>query len=227
MTYSDIRRVARENLSGNWGLSIGACLLAAIMGGMLIGSSFLPQLNIHMENQDIESWEQFFRVTLGSTTLSVYTINLIHFILGGVIQLGYAQFLLKQYNRANFEVKDLFSQFERFGQAFLQRFLRILYTSLWSLLFIIPGIVKSYAYAMTPFIMAENPEMTASEAITASKEMMDGHKGELFTLDLTFIGWELLCLLTLNIGHLWLNPYKNAAYAVFYKDLTASRHAEA
>lgn len=227
MTYSDIRRVARENLSGNWGLSIGACLLAAIMGGMLIGSSFLPQLNIHMENQDIESWEQFFRVTLGSTTFSLNTINLVHFILGGVIQLGYAQFLLKQYNRANFEVKDLFSQFERFGQAFLQRFLRILYTSLWSLLFIIPGIVKSYAYAMTPFIMAENPEMTASEAITASKEMMDGHKGELFTLDLTFIGWELLCLLTLNIGHLWLNPYKNAAYAVFYKDLTASRHAEA
>ena len=227
MTYSDIRRVARENLSGNWGLSIGVCLLAAIMGGMLIGSSFLPQLNIHMENQDIESWEQFFRVTLGSTTLSVNTINLVHFILGGVIQLGYAQFLLKQYNRANFEVKDLFSQFERFGQAFLQRFLRILYTSLWSLLFIIPGIVKSYAYAMTPFIMAENPEMTASEAITASKEMMDGHKGELFTLDLTFIGWDLLCLFTLNIGHLWLNPYKNAAYAVFYKDLTASRHAEA
>lgn len=227
MTYSDIRRVARENLSGNWGLSIGACLLAAIMGGMLIGSSFLPQLNIHMENQDIESWEEFFRVTLGSTTFSVNTINLIHFILGGVIQLGYAQFLLKQYNRANFEVKDLFSQFERFGQAFLQRFLRILYTSLWSLLFIIPGIVKSYAYAMTPFIMAENPEMTASEAITASKEMMDGHKGELFTLDLTFIGWDLLCLFTLNIGHIWLNPYKNAAYAVFYKDLTASRHAEA
>ena len=226
MTYSDIRRVARENLSGNWGLSIGACLLAAIMGGMLIGSSFLPQLNIHMENQDIESWEQFFRVTLGSTTFSLNTINLIHFILGGVIQLGYAQFLLKQYNRANFEVKDLFSQFERFGQAFLQRFLRILYTSLWSLLFIIPGIVKSYAYAMTPFIMAENPEMTASEAITASKEMMDGHKGELFTLDLTFIGWDLLCLLTLNIGHIWLNPYKNAAYAVFYKDLTASRRAE-
>lgn len=226
MTYSDIRRVARENLSGNWGLSIGACLLAAIMGGMLIGSSFLPQLNIHMENQDIESWEQFFRVTLGSTTLSVNTINLVHFILGGVIQLGYTQFLLKQYNRANFEVKDLFSQFERFGQAFFQRFLRILYTSLWSLLFIIPGIVKSYAYAMTPFIMAKNPEMTASEAITASKEMMDGHKGELFTLDLTFIGWDLLCLLTLNIGHLWLNPYKNAAYAVFYMDLTASRRAE-
>lgn len=226
MTYSDIRRVARENLSGNWGLSIGACLLAAIMGGMLIGSSFLPQLNIHLENQDIESWEEFFRVTLGSTTFSVNTINLVHFILGGVIQLGYAQFLLKQYNRANFEVKDLFSQFERFGQAFLQRFLRILYTSLWSLLFIIPGIVKSYAYAMTPFIMAENPEMAASEAITASKEMMDGHKGELFTLDLTFIGWDLLCLLTLNIGHLWLNPYKNAAYAVFYKDLTASRRAE-
>ncbi len=223
MTYSDYRRVARENLRGNWGLSIGVCILAAIMGGMLIGSSFLPQLNIKLENQDIKSWEQFFRITLGSTTISVNTINLVHFILGGVIQLGYAQFLLKQYNRATFEVKDLFSQFDRFGQGFAQAFLRNLYIALWSLLFIIPGIVKSYAYAMTPFIMAENPEMTASEAITASIQLMDGHKGELFTLDLTFIGWDLLCMLTLNIGHIWLNPYRNAAYAAFYKDLTAPR----
>ena len=73
---------------------------------------------------------------------------------------------------------------------------------------------------MTPFIMAENPEMSASEAITASKELMDGHKGELFTLDLTFIGWGLLAALTLNLGNLALNPHHNAAYAAFYTDLT-------
>ena len=76
---------------------------------------------------------------------------------------------------------------------------------------------------MTPFIMAENPDMTANEAITASCELMDGHKGELFILELTFIGWNLLAALTLNLGHLALNPYKNAAYAVFYRELTAGK----
>ena len=95
--------------------------------------------------------------------------------------------------------------------------------ALWSLLFIIPGIVKGYAYSMTPFIMAENPDMSANDAITASRQLMDGHKGELFMLDLTFIGWDLLAALTFNLGHLALNPYRNAAHAAFYKDLTAPK----
>ena len=73
---------------------------------------------------------------------------------------------------------------------------------------------------MTPFIMAEHPDMTASEAISASKEMMDGRKGALFCLDFSFIGWDLLCALTLNIGHIALNPYKNAAYAAFYRQIS-------
>ena len=83
----------------------------------------------------------------------------------------------------------------------------------------IPGVVKSSSYAMTPFILAEHPEMTASAAIDASKAMMDGHKMDLFLLQLTFIGWELLSGLTLGIGHLFLNPYRNAATAVFYENL--------
>jgi uncharacterized membrane protein len=147
-------------------------------------------------------------------------LALVSFIIGGAVNLGYATYLLKQHDRANFEFGDLFSQFHRFGQGFAQRFLRGLYIFLWSLLFVIPGIVKSYAYAMTPFIMADNPEMTANEAITASKEMMNGHKGELFWLSLTFIGWVLLSVLTLGIGTLFLNPYMNASYAAFYRNLT-------
>ena len=121
----------------------------------------------------------------------------------------------------------LFSQFDRFKQGFLQSFLRNLYIVLWSLLFVIPGIVKSFSYAMTPFIMADHPEMTAKEAIAASKEMMDGHKGDLFILGLTFFGWHLLAGLSLGIGYLWLNPYMNAAYAAFYRDLCNQKRIEA
>ena len=76
---------------------------------------------------------------------------------------------------------------------------------------------------MTPFIMAENPDLSANDAITISTELMEGHKGELFTLDLTFLGWDILAAITCNIGYLALNPYKNAAYAAFYRDLTTHK----
>ncbi len=93
------------------------------------------------------------------------------------------------------------------------------FTALWSLLFVIPGIMASYSYAMAPFIMAENPDISANDAIKASKEMMQGNRLELFSLDLTFIGWNLLALVTLGISTLFVTPYHNQAHAVFYEDL--------
>ena len=136
------------------------------------------------------------------------------------MQLGYARFLLRQHDGKPTEFNDLFSQFDRFGTGFAQHFLRSLYTLLWSLLLIVPGIIAALSYAMTPFILEEHPELTANEAIPRSKELMRGHKTDLFILELTFIGWSLLCILTLNLGHIALNPYKNAAYAVFYREIT-------
>ena len=91
---------------------------------------------------------------------------------------------------------------------------------LWMLLFIIPGIVAAYRYAMTSFILAENPELTAGEAINCSKELMDGNKWRLFCLNFSFIGWIILCGFTLGIGYLWLTPYEQAANAAFYRDIT-------
>ena len=130
-------------------------------------------------------------------------------------------------------------------------FFRDLYTFLWSLLFVIPGIVKTYSYAMTPYIMSEHPSLTANEAITESRRIMDGNKWRLFCLDFSFIGWELLCslplyaggflvlkyftdseamalslvlLLTipLSIGFFFVRPYEEAAWATFYRDTTAA-----
>lgn len=226
MTSSDYRRIARERLQGNWPLAIGLAAVACILGGLVTGTSFVPQFNIRIEGQDISSLQDLLNL-FSVRDISAFglgsALGLAQFIIGGVIELGFATYLLKQHNKANFELHDLFSQFDHFGQGFAQRFLRGLYVTLWSLLFVIPGIVKGYAYAMTPFIMAENPEMSANDAITASRELMDGHKGDLFILDLSFIGWGILAAITCNIGHLALNPYKNAAYAAFYKDLTAHK----
>lgn len=221
MFAKDYRRIARERLAGNWGVSIGVALLASLLGGLLVGSSFLPELNINLEEPSFSTDMFDGNIRINFEPESV--LNLVTLILGGVIQLGYALFLLKQTDRQSVEFQDLFSQFDRFGAGFCQLLLRKVYTALWTLLFIVPGIVAHYRYAMTPFIMLEKPELSASEAINASKELMNGHKWELFCLDFSFIGWDLLCILTLNIGQIALMPYRNAAYAVFYRTITDTR----
>ena len=92
-------------------------------------------------------------------------------------------------------------------------------TVFWSLLFIIPGIIKSFSYAMTPFIIEEYPELTATEAIHRSRMMMRGHKFDLFWLLLSFIGWGILNIFTLGIGTLWLVPYMETSMAAFYGEV--------
>ncbi len=114
------------------------------------------------------------------------------------------------------EAGDSFSGFDDFWSAFKVNFLVGLYTFLWSLLFVIPGIVKSFSYSMALYILAENKGKSASECIEESKKMTDGHKAELFVLGLSFIGWAMLCVITLGIAGIWVLPYMNATYANAY-----------
>ncbi len=117
------------------------------------------------------------------------------------------------------EVGELFSHFNKFWAAFKVTFLSGLFTFLWSLLLVIPGIIKAYSYSMAMYILAENPEIGALEAINRSKAMMNGHKMELFVLQLSFIGWHLLGAVTLGIAYVWVLPYINATTANFYNSI--------
>lgn len=114
---------------------------------------------------------------------------------------------------------QLFDGFDHFGKSLGAYLLVTIFIILWTLLLIIPGIVKSYSYAMTFYIIADDPSVGAVEAITRSRQIMDGNKFRLFCLYFRFIGWSLLCMLTLGIGLLWLIPYMNAAQAAFYEDI--------
>ena len=100
-------------------------------------------------------------------------------------------------------------------------FLMSVFILLWSMLFVIPGIIKTFSYAMTPYILDEHPELSANDAIDRSRAMMKGHKFDLFWLLLSFIGWGILCVFTLGIGFLWLTPYMETSMAAFYEDLKA------
>ncbi len=117
------------------------------------------------------------------------------------------------------EVKDAFCGFDDFWGAFKVTFLIGLYTFLWSLLFFIPGIIKAYSYSMALRIYAENPHKGARECIKESMAMTDGHKWELFVLELSFIGWIFLMPFTLGILGIWLIPYMSATFTNAYESL--------
>ena len=117
------------------------------------------------------------------------------------------------------EAKDAFAGFDDFWTGFKALFLVGLFTFLWSLLFIIPGIIKSFSYSQTMMIVAENKGIGAREAINRSKAMMDGRKMDYFVLGLSFIGWGLLCCITLGIAYIWVGPYMQATMVNFYNDI--------
>lgn len=109
--------------------------------------------------------------------------------------------------------------FKNWGRNVWGTLLMGIFSFLWMLLLIIPGFVKAFAYAMTPFILVDNPELSANQAINLSQKMMKGHKFDFFWLLLSFIGWILLGIVTLGIGFFWLMPYMSTAVAGFYLDV--------
>ena len=139
-----------------------------------------------------------------------------------VFAFGLASFFMTVARQGSAPFATIFTDtFSGFFKKWLTLFLEGLYVCLWSMLFVIPGIVKSYAYAMTPYILLDNPEMGANEAITKSKEMMKGYKWKLFCLDFSFIGWYLLSFLTFGLVLIYAIPLMNAARAQFYEELKA------
>ncbi len=130
-------------------------------------------------------------------------------------------FLNVSRTQCNPQLECMFTVYrDNFLKAFLVPLLQGLFVFLWSLLFVIPGVIMAYAYSMAIYVANDNPELSAMDAIRKSRELMDGHKWDLFVLDLSFIGWILLCLLTCGIGFFFLAPYIEMAHVEFYRELT-------
>jgi len=260
MKYAaDFKEIARNALRGKWPVAILTGFVASLIGaGIASGggdgrSSYSHDSTdaVIRDFQTTELWRQLRTfLIMAAAVLVIWSIVTI--VISGAGKLGYAVFNLKLVDKKDVAFPDLFSQFDRLGAGFCMNFLTGLFIALWSLLFIIPGIIKSYSYAMTPYILAEHPEMTAREAITKSRHLMDGNKLRLFCLSFSFIGWGLLCaaptLIALIfiyrstiasgslaaflwiipcgipsfIGSLFLTPYQEAAYAAFYRDVSGA-----
>lgn len=149
--------------------------------------------------------------------------QLILLLITGPLNLGLTICFVNLVRQNPFRLEDLFNGFKNFTSSFVLFLLTTIFTTLWTFLFIIPGIIARYRYAMAYYILNDNPDMSANEAIKQSSLMMKGHKWRLFCLHLSFIGWILLCTITIVgiIGLLWVIPYMKTAETCFYENLKA------
>lgn len=215
-TNSALRSSARDKLRGNWGTAVLLCLIFSIICGL---PAYIPYLGV-----------------------------IIGILLSGPLTLGLDTCFLKLVRHESFIIENLFDGFKKFSSAVIAQLLITIFVFLWSLpfiipaiiasysysmvfyilsdwtlLFIIPGLIASYRYSMVFYILSDNPEMSAMESLSKSKEMMVGFKWKLFCLHLSFIGWAILSILTLGIAYLWLTPYVYSSISNFYVDLKIAK----
>jgi uncharacterized membrane protein len=154
----------------------------------------------------------------GVVTFTSGSSGIFNLIFGGAFTLSFIKINKKLQRNEWFSVEYLFSGFHYFWKAFLIKLLTTIYIFLWSLLLVIPGIIKSFSYSLAMYIANDNPNLSANECITRSKELMQGNKFKLFKLLLSYFGWILLCGLTLGILSLWVIPRIDQAIYLFYLD---------
>ena len=183
---------AREKLRGNWTEPALITLACGVVAGLL--SMMMAE---------------------GHYSLS-WSINL---LIGGPFAVGVASFYLAVTREKKFDVHKLKRGTQEFLKAFLTYLLVGVFIFLWTLLFLIPGIVAIYSYSMVYFILCDRPELSISETLKQSKKLMYGKRWKLFCLDCRLIGWFVLSLLTLGIGFLWFWPYYMTSKTCFYEDL--------
>ena len=140
-------------------------------------------------------------------------------LLAGPLELGLTLFMIEVVRTKKGNFNTGFAGFKQFGSSFVATLLMGIFICLWSCLFVIPGIIACFRYSLTYYILADNPEMSGSAAIKKSKEMMIGHKWELFVLLFSFFWWYLLCFITFGIAAIYVSPYINATMVNFYEKL--------
>jgi uncharacterized membrane protein len=244
-TNSTLRSYARQQLQGVW----GKMAFAFLVYGAILSPFYLSSIR-DLWN-DFERWKAYYWSVLDQLDtfelwMSYYENCLSHWdyvvessavtnllmvavvVTAGAFALGFTGYFLKRIRGEEIVLQNIFDGFKRFGSAFFLTFLTGLFVILWSLLLIIPGIIKALGYSMAFYILYDNPGMSAPEALKKSQIMMKGYRLKLFLLQLSFIGWALLAgIFTLGIGTLWLSPYIGLSMANFYENLKKSQEKPA
>lgn len=218
----DFKKDARLALKGHYWKACLASLIASALGATSGMVSF-SNVNFNLEDTDVARTsmpDEALPIIITIAVISVLFVLVIgvgFFFLGSIVKAGYSKFNIELVHYNNPQLGTMFAYFPNWKRMVYTNFLLNLRVLLWSFLFVIPGIIEAYSYRMTFYILAENPNLSAKEALAQSKKMMKGNKWRLFCLEFSFIGWILLSMLTFGIGMVFLAPYMITAEACFYK----------
>ena len=220
-TRSELKERAKTALHRNYWITVAVTLIIGLLSGEFFNSS---GNSARTGSENIDSIKSIFDLIplpwLIGIAVGIISGSIIYSVLvANPLEVGACRFYEENSeHKARFGlILDGFKN-GAYVSNVITIFFRDLYTLLWALCLIIPGIVKSYEYKMISYILAENPEISRERAFEISKAMMDGQKLDAFILDWSFIGWDMLRILTLGIvGILYVNPYEKATWAEFYK----------
>lgn len=196
-TNAEIRKTARTALDGQWGKGI----LAYVVYLLVVAP--VPSIASFLYPED----------------MGIQAISSLWALLCIPLIWGFRVFFLRVIRNEQPSLGGLFGGYKDFVRIFVTVLLQGVFIALWSLLFIVPGIIKALSYSMTSYILHDHPDLKYNGAINESMRLMRGCKMKLFVLFLSFIGWSLLCLLTLGLGFFLLIPYIQTSLAAFYQDL--------
>ena len=228
-TSASVSRTARNgmntanNNSGYTVVSDGAGTTYVVNNetyGQLQQAAAETEFMAAMQDPAIRTAVSAMLVALGAAMIVIGLVSAcLHVLVFNPLEVGCRNFFTRN-TEAPAELDEVKVGFRPYGRTVGAMFLRDLLIFLWSLLLIVPGVIKHYSYRMVPYILAEDPSIGAKDAITLSREMMEGHKWNTFVLDLSFIGWDLLSVLTLGLlGVFYVNPYKYSTSAELYQVL--------
>ena len=222
------KATGKANFKANYWPFVGVSLLLGILTGAFYVDT--PEITYHVENLNIDSVEQFYytvepflNLLAPAALLSGLGGIALHLLVTNPFEVGACRFFLESTTFHKGDVGRIGMGFSvNYGNVVLTQFLKNLFIFLWSLLFLVPGIVRAFGYFAVPYILAENPNLDHDRALTLSREMTMGYKGDLFILEFSFLGWYLLNCLTLGIlGIFYVNPYLYGTRAEAYRFLRA------
>lgn len=193
----NLRALGRNSLAGRWGL--------AVLGTLIyIALIMIPTVILTKIFSDSGDFTQ-------SLVPNIYSL-----LITGPMTLGYSMFAISIFRKRESSPAEVFYGFEKFFKAFGLYIVMSIFIFLWTLLFIIPGIIAALRYSMSFYILADHPDIGILEAIKESKRIMQGNKWKFFCLNISFIGWALLAAIPMGIGFLWLWPYISVSVVAFY-----------
>ena len=232
MNFKEIKRHALDCLRGNWGIAILGALIAAALGGINDSSSinFSGGSGSSSSGSSADRWgsmdsDQLIEMlsVLIPIVLIIMFVTLVmsvaFFIVGSTVGVGYAKFNLYLIDGIRPSIGAIFSYFRHLKTAVLAELFVTIKVTLGLLLFIVPGIIAAYKYSMVKYILADDPTMSARDALFESARLMNGNKWRSFCFGLSFIGWNMLVAVSFGIAAIWVVPYEQAAFAKFYREI--------